>query len=126
MIDLQQYRSTIGCFYWRVQNQSNICLNSPCNGALHALLVLGRVVEVGKLLYSHINIAPLVYYDVSMCYSNSLQMYHYLCFQLLLSGDVDQFPPDTEHVLSVVVKCLLGPYYVLSCSCIMRKDKGAG
>ena len=128
MIDLQQYRSTIGCFYWRVQNQSNIDLNSPCNAALHALLVLGRVVEVGKLLYSDINIAPLVYYDVSMCYSNILQMYHCLCFRLLLSGDVELNPGPTGYRTcpqcsgQVPIRSIL----CISCGCIMRKDKRAG
>ena len=69
MIDLQQYRSTIGCFYLRIQNESSIYMyfNSPCNAALHALLVLGRIVEVGEiLLYGNVNIAPLVYCDVAL------------------------------------------------------------
>ena len=130
MIDLQQYRCAIGCFYWRIQNQSNIDLNSPCNAALRALLVLGRVVEVGKLLYMHddVNIAPLVYYDVAMCYSNILQMYFSFCFRLLLSGDVELNPGPTVykacpqcnnqvHIRSVVC---------ISCGFVIRKDKRAG
>ena len=130
MIDLQQYRCAIGCFYWRIQNQSNIDLNSPCNAALRALLVSRRVVEVGKLLYMYddINIVPLVYYDVAMCYSNILQMYFSFCFQLLLSGDVELNPGPTVykacpqcsnqvHIRSVVC---------ISCGFVLRSGKRAG
>ena len=63
----------------RIRNQSGIDLNSPCNAALHALFVLGMSIELGKFLYDDYNVAPLAYYDVALCYSNILQMYHCLC-----------------------------------------------
>ena len=80
MIDLQQYRCSIGCFNLRIQKESSLNTCSPCNAALYALLVLGRIVEIGKILYSDVTTAPLTYYDVALCYSNILQTYESLCF----------------------------------------------
>ena len=128
MIDLQQYRCTIGCFYLRICNQSGIDLNSPCNAALHALLVLGRIIELGKLLYDDYNVAPLAYYDVALCYSNILQIYHCLYFQLLLSGDVELNPGPTGY--RVCPQCSnqvpISSIVCISCGFVLRKGKRAG
>ena len=128
MIDLQQYRCTIGCFYLRIRNENGIDLNSPCNAALHALLVLGRIIELGKLLYDDYNVAPLAYYDVALCYSNILQMYHCLCFRLLLSGDVELNPGPTGY--RVCPQCSnevpISSIVCISCGFVLHKGKRAG
>ena len=94
MIDLQQYRYSIGCFSLKSQSY-DVC--SPCNIALYTIIILGRVVEIVQVLYKDANIAPLAYYDVLSCYNDVMHMYYCLCCRLLLSGDVELNPGPTGY-----------------------------
>ena len=94
MIDLQQYRYSIGCFNLKSQSYG-FC--SPCNITLYTIIILGRVVEIVQVLYNDANIAPLAYYDILSCYNDVMQMYYCLCCRLLLSGDVELNPGPTGY-----------------------------
>ena len=78
--------------------------------------------------YDDYNVAPLAYYDVALCYSNILQIYHCLCFRLLLSGDVELNPSPTGY--RVCPQCSnevpISSIVCISCGFVLRKGKRAG
>ena len=76
-------------------------------------------------MYDNVNVAHLAYYNVALCYSNILQMYHCLCIQLLLSGNVELNPEPTGYRTCPQCSDQL-PIRSISCGCIMCMDKRAG
>ena len=127
MIDLQQYRATIGCFNLKVQCMLDSVRSSPTFVALSALVVLCRVIEIGQVLHSDVRVAPLAYFDLLLCYSNVYQIYSILCSRLLLCGDVESNPGPTGYKscpqcgANVSIRSI-----TCSCGYVLRRKKGKG
>ena len=127
MIDLQQYRATIGCFNLKVQCMLDSARSSPTFVALSALVVWRRVIELGQVLHSDVRVAPLAYFDLLLCYSNVYQVYGILCSRLLLCGDVESNPGPTGYRscpqcgANVSIRSI-----ACSCGYVFRKGKGKG